>query len=525
MKHCVLCQMMLAATLFSSTAAFAATAITPGTGVQNLKQGESYTFANADGYYVNSSFFSKNTDGTYTFHAIDGTYQIETDDNLKYLQVRPVQSDGSLATLSDDGTGALWIIGNGIGLPSVSDNQVGWTTEKAIAMAQTSDMTYEISGVVGKEFAAVPDFKFFGQAGWGIEFKGSTGSNYTISTANGPLAVGTGSNGHDDGNLYLTTDAEWAMGDTVTIVVDLTYGVQAATLTTTVKKASTVFNPTLNGESFQSTTYGYVWGGILTQGEKITFAGADAFNDEDWYMDPDFFEKDGDGYKFLAMDGLYAVMADFTLKYFKVFEIGTDQLPVAYDKTTGKGNIWVIGDTGIGKPSFAKNGHNWYTGYNNDIPLAKISSTKYRLTVNAGQEIDLSNNFINFKFFGQPDWGMEFDTDPSITLAGELAPYFAITKGNITFGALPENMTDEQKAMIQSIKTLVFTIDVTDPAAATLTIEAKLKDNPQTGINTICEAQPQSPDTSWYTVDGRRYAKKPAKAGLYIYQGRKVMVK
>lgn len=141
MKHCVLCQMMLAATLFSSTAAFAATAITPGTGVQNLKQGESYTFANADGYYVNSSFFSKNTDGTYTFHAIDGTYQIETDDNLKYLQVRPVQSDGSLATLSDDGTGALWIIGNGIGLPSVSDNQVGWTTEKAIAMAQTSDMT------------------------------------------------------------------------------------------------------------------------------------------------------------------------------------------------------------------------------------------------------------------------------------------------------------------------------------------------------------------------------------------------
>lgn len=39
----------------------------------------------------------------------------------------------STATLNDDGTGALWIIGDGIGKPSVATNAVGWTTEKVSA--------------------------------------------------------------------------------------------------------------------------------------------------------------------------------------------------------------------------------------------------------------------------------------------------------------------------------------------------------------------------------------------------------
>lgn len=42
----------------------------------------------------------------------------------------------STATLNDDGTGALWIIGDGIGKPSVATNAVGWTTEKGLCMSQ-----------------------------------------------------------------------------------------------------------------------------------------------------------------------------------------------------------------------------------------------------------------------------------------------------------------------------------------------------------------------------------------------------
>ena len=73
MKQHLLRQAMLAVTLLATTASFASTVITPGTSVQNLKQGETYTFADADGYYVNSSFFTKNADGTYTCNVIDGT--------------------------------------------------------------------------------------------------------------------------------------------------------------------------------------------------------------------------------------------------------------------------------------------------------------------------------------------------------------------------------------------------------------------------------------------------------------------
>ena len=512
---------MLGVALMASSTTYAATAITPGDGVQNLKQGESYTFTGTDNYYVNSSFFTKNADGTYTFRAVNGTYQIQANNDLKYLQVRPTKADGSLATLQSDGTGAVWIIGNGIGFPTVSDNQVGWTTDKAIAMAQVGDLTYEIKGVVGKEFGSTIDFKFFGQAGWGIEFKGSAGSDYAISTTKGILNVGTGSNGHDDGNLFLSSDANLSMGDTVTVNLDLTMGVQAAALTTTVSKSSTKFEPTINGEKFMNTPYGYAWVGTLTQGQHLVFANADAFKEADWYMDPDFFEKDGDGYKFLPVTGYYAVLADFSLKYFKVFEVTDAYLPVSYDKTTGKGNIWVIGSTGIGKPSYAKNGHNWYTGYTNDIPLAKITDTKYRLTLNAGKEVDLTDNTINFKFFAQPDWGTEFNSDPSITLAGDYASYFTLNGGNVNFAKSNTDMTEAEKALVQSIKTLVFTLDVTNPAAAVLNIDVKL--NTSAGISALRNGG--NSRAPWYTIDGKRLAKKPSVRGLYIHEGKKFVVK
>ena len=50
MKHSVLYQIMLGVALMASSTTYAATAITPGDGVQNLKQGESYTFTGADNY-------------------------------------------------------------------------------------------------------------------------------------------------------------------------------------------------------------------------------------------------------------------------------------------------------------------------------------------------------------------------------------------------------------------------------------------------------------------------------------------
>ena len=112
--------------------------ITPSpTTVQWLKQGNDYVFDGiSDDYYVNPSFFSKTTDGKYRFKAVSGSYLIEAKNNgYKYLQVRSCNTDGSLASLQTDGTGAIYMIGNGIGLSNVTENEVGWTPENGISMA------------------------------------------------------------------------------------------------------------------------------------------------------------------------------------------------------------------------------------------------------------------------------------------------------------------------------------------------------------------------------------------------------
>lgn len=46
--------------------------------------------------------------------------------------------DGKPAKLQDDGTGAIWAIGKGIGKPSVTSSEVGWEPSKALCLAQVA---------------------------------------------------------------------------------------------------------------------------------------------------------------------------------------------------------------------------------------------------------------------------------------------------------------------------------------------------------------------------------------------------
>jgi hypothetical protein len=45
-----------------------------------------------------------------------------------------------------------------------------------------------------------------------------------------------------------------------------------------------------------------------------------------------------------------------------------------------------------------------------------------------------------------------------------------------------------------------------------------------TGVNEVREADGVSGD-SWYTLDGRRLSQKPSRAGVYIYEGVKTVIK
>lgn len=182
-------------------------------------------FPNFNDWWINPDYFVKNADGTLTFNAYQGSYRIIADTKMQYLRVYKL-SGNDPATLNNDGTGALWIIGDGIGHPSLS-NAVGWTTEKAICMAPTGEKTYQVTVVGGKTIAVDNiNFKFFGQMGWGVELKGTD-----LVSKSGLIGVGTGDNGHDNGNLFLQDGVVLQDNGVYVISVDLTQGINDAIMT------------------------------------------------------------------------------------------------------------------------------------------------------------------------------------------------------------------------------------------------------------------------------------------------------
>lgn len=202
-----------------------------------FEQGEQYTFGGddavfSDDWYYDPDYFSKNSDGSYTFLALTGHYQIKAifDDksNPKGFRVHAVDESGSAMTLSADGTGAVWIIGDGIyGKPSYYDAQGWWTdTDHDLCLAPVAEKKYQVTLTVGKQLKAGNscNIKFYGQAGWGTEFKGSEGAEYRLTTDNPYIGVGDG-NGHDDGNLYLKDGVTLNEGETYVFTIDLTAGV------------------------------------------------------------------------------------------------------------------------------------------------------------------------------------------------------------------------------------------------------------------------------------------------------------
>lgn len=84
---------------------------------------------------------------------------------------------------------------------------------------------------VGKQLKAgnSVNFKFFGQAGWGTEFKGKA-ADYYLTTTNTTFLVGDGTGGHDDGNIYLQDGLQLTDGETYVFTIDCSKGTSPATL-------------------------------------------------------------------------------------------------------------------------------------------------------------------------------------------------------------------------------------------------------------------------------------------------------
>lgn len=181
-------------------------------------------------WFIDPDYFSKDANGKIAFVPMSGKYRITANFTLKYFIVEAMSGSG-LATLQPDGTGAIWIIGEGIGKPGIATNQVGWNTDNALCMAPMGNKKYQVSGVAGTTFRADNiNFKFFHQKGWGGEYK-----HENISTTSDLIFIGDGANGRDSGNLGIVSGKTLEEGATHVFTVDLSAGNDKAVLTVTKK--------------------------------------------------------------------------------------------------------------------------------------------------------------------------------------------------------------------------------------------------------------------------------------------------
>jgi hypothetical protein len=163
-----------------------------------------------------------------------GRYRVIANIRNYTFKVEPLDADDNPATLQLTGDGTVWVIGAGLGKPSLSANRSNnpatnfdWVTEDALPMAPMGDGTFRITLTAGGEdaqlYSTQINFKFFYQRGWGGEFRGAANDNPLngiISTAS-PLVTIV-----PDGNVVLTPGQSFENGATYRFTVDITGGLE-----------------------------------------------------------------------------------------------------------------------------------------------------------------------------------------------------------------------------------------------------------------------------------------------------------
>lgn len=377
----------------------------------SFTQGEVITVENLDitDWYIDPDYLLANGDGTFTWVPMSGTYRVTAKGAKDYFQFA-VLADGAPANLQDDGSGALWIVGAGIGKPSVGGNEVGWVTENALCMAPIATGVYTVTVTAGKQVSAdAINFKFFGDAySWGNELKGTD----NITSSSDIVLVGDGTNGHDNGNLYLAEGKTLEVGHIYRFTVN-TNGSRTSCVLSVEDIGSEELETasiSVNGVELEQLDLDNYQAIIpLTQGSTITATGIGA----DYYLDPDYISSD---LKFLAMDGDYRVRVNTAGKYVTITRMnGTEEATLGAD---GHGVVWMMG-WGVGSPSLDKQ-FGWTPGA--AYAMAEVAPKVYQFTGVAGPETGSSVgqrirfDYLSFKFFHQDGWGSEFSGDTALSI-------------------------------------------------------------------------------------------------------------
>lgn len=304
--------------------------------VTTLTEGRTYKLTGVSDFAdwdVDRDFFERadvSDPETLTFLPMTGMYKVTANFKHRYLKIEAMKSATELATLNDDGSGAIWAIGGTeVGKPTLK-NAASWSPEDGgLCLARVADKKYQLTLVAGISLNASSfDFKFFHQKTWGGEFGGKD-----ISTASDLVKIS------DSGNLGLVEGKTLDLGGIYRFTVDITGGNTAAVLT--VEKVGEQQLPpadiTVNGTPMaQLDVDNYQLDLDLTQGQTLTLGGADAFTPA--WINPDFFEAaSATSVKLVPVTGKYRITANLATRVIDALVLNADGSGLATLSDDGHG--------------------------------------------------------------------------------------------------------------------------------------------------------------------------------------------
>ncbi|WP_195460879.1 DUF5125 domain-containing protein [Alistipes sp. D31t1_170403_E11] len=349
--------------------------------VTTLTQNQAYTLtgvADFADWNVDLDFFERKNASNpeeLSFLPMTGMYKVTANFKHSYLKIEAMKSATELATLNDDGSGAIWAIGGTeVGKPTLK-NAYGWSPEDGgMCLARVADKKYQLTLVAGISINASSfDFKFFHQKTWGGEFGGKD-----ITTASDIVKI------NDSGNLGLVEGKTLDLGGIYRFTVDVTGGNTAAVLT--VEKVGEQQLPpadiTVNGTQMtQIDVDNYQLELDLTQGQTLTLGGGDAFTPA--WINPDFFEAvSATSVKLVPVAGKYRITANLATKVIDALVLKADGSGLATLGDDGHGAVYFIG-YGIGSPAAADQ-PGWTTEKGVCVP--ESAPGIYKMTAQAGLE-------------------------------------------------------------------------------------------------------------------------------------------
>lgn len=371
-----------------------------------INQGDKLTFSGVvdyDSYWINPDYFTKNDDGSLTFLPISGDYRIIADSGLKYFRVYPLSGGEPMKYNPDDGTGDIWVIGDGVGQPSLNDNTVGWTTQKALAMAPMGNKVYQITLVGGQTVATgAINFKFFGEMGWGNEF----GPDKLVTSS---TLIGIGNketNGKDNGNLFLLDGVTLENNAIYVFTIDASVSPAVLTVEQKGKVEVDADEVSINGVTME-TTDGNVYTAALPiqNGQALEVTGLTPGTE--LYADPDYVDADG---KLAVIDGNYKVIVNTKTNSMMFVAVDANGVDLTL-QDDGTGALWLMGN-GLGQVVCTQQ-----LGFTPGAAhcMAQVQPKVYQFT---GRCASLDNATVGdrfsteatmqMKFFHQNGWGGEF---------------------------------------------------------------------------------------------------------------------